>query len=518
MAPTAARVRQELAWRKARGDVLWASKQWWIQHPQGSRAWEIYPAQEEILLLWASGAHALHLKARQLGFSTSVAFFAWWRAYFNEDVKVLLLSRGERESTELLSKVVYGLDRLPPWLKERGPSITSKTQSKITFSNGSEIVSLPSANNPARGFTGALTVVDEWGFLPNGEEAWAAIEPTADIGGQVIGLSTANGEGNMFHTLWVKAMTGNSMFTPKFYPWSSVPGRDEEWYARKQQNMLSWALHQEYPTDAEEAFIRSGATVFDVTTVKSLETIEPVRYVMEFAGTPDVRLVPNAEGPLRVWQKPEKNRAYVMGVDTAEGLSHGDYSVAHVIDVKEREIVASWHGHIPADLLSTEIHGLGTLYNGALCGVEANNHGLTTIVGLRRLRYPRLWRRRQQNTVKNKIGVEFGFKTTSSSKPPLIDGLGGYLRELAEKGKPLNDHDLRSELLTYVRRDNGRMGGSPHDDRVMSCALAVRMLDYAHQPEYEQKIDDRYTGAWWGRLEHHVEPETTGIRPLSTYR
>lgn len=516
MSNLAQRAKLELAWRKAKSDILWCSTLWWIQHPRGSRTWELYDSQKEILTLWASGEHALHLKARQLGFSTSVGFYAWWRAYFNDDVKALLLSKGERESTELLDKVKFGLERLPDWMKDRGPKIENWTQSKITFSNGSEILSLPSANNPARGFTGALIVVDEWGFLINGEEAWASIEPTADIGGQIIGLSTANGVGNIFHTLWLKAIKGKSMFTAKFYPWSAVPGRDENWYARKAENLLPWQLHQEYPTTAEEAFIRSGTSVFDISKLMELPVEEPLRYRIEGASTSEVGLVHNPEGEVRVWRKPEHGRTYVLGVDVAEGLVHGDYSSIHVIDYKTREIVAAWHGHIPADLLSREVHGLGSLYNKALVCIEANNHGLTTITMLRQLRYPRIWRRRTVNKATNKVTLDFGFRTTRGTKAPLVDGLGAWLRETNDEApRALVDPDLKSELLTFVRKDNGSMSGSPHDDRVISAALAVMMLEYAHQPEYKITVDDTNTLAWWARkgLDEEVV-ETGGIRPL----
>ena len=50
---------------------------------------------------------------------------------------------------------------------------------------------------------------------------------------------------------------------------------------------------------------------------------------------------------LTVWEKPERWSGYVLGVDTAEGLGHGDYSCVQVIDVKAGEQVAVWHGHIP---------------------------------------------------------------------------------------------------------------------------------------------------------------------------
>ena len=55
---------------------------------------------------------------------------------------------------------------------------------------------------------------------------------------------------------------------------------------------------------------------------------------------------------LEVWCKPESNHAYVLGVDTAEGLGHGDYSCIQVLDVSTGDQAAIWHGHIPPDELA----------------------------------------------------------------------------------------------------------------------------------------------------------------------
>jgi ADP-glucose pyrophosphorylase len=114
-------------------------------------------------------------------------------------------------------------------------------------------------------------VVDEWAFLPNPSEAWASIEPVADAGGKIIGLSTANGSGNFFHHLWVGASTGNNLFNPMFFPWGASEDRDESWYESKRQSMLPWQLAQEYPSSAEEAFIKSGNPVFDLDVLQSME-------------------------------------------------------------------------------------------------------------------------------------------------------------------------------------------------------------------------------------------------------
>ena len=46
-----------------------------------------------------------------------------------------------------------------------------------------------------------------------------------------------------------------------------------------------------------------------------------------------------------------------------------------------------------------------------------------------------------------------------------------------------------AELKTFVRDDNGSTHGSPHDDRVMSLAIANQMLKYVWLPEYKKSTE-----------------------------
>ena len=206
---------------------------------------------------------------------------------------------------------------------------------------------------------------------------------------------------------------------------------------------------------------------------------------------------------LTVWKEPERWSGYALGVDTAEGLGHGDYSCVQVVDVKEGEQVAIWHGRIPPDELAREVYNIGIWYGNALCCVESNNHGLTTITQLRQLGYPNLFRKRSLNQSTSKVSQEFGWKTTRTTKPLLIDDLG-----LALRSEELTIHDryTLAELRTYVRTSRGSMSGSPHDDRVMALALANEMRQYAFMPEYSTKKDDYWTVDWFARL---VKPEET---------
>ena len=186
-----------------------------------------------------------------------------------------------------------------------------------------------------------------------------------------------------------------------------------------------------------------------------------------------------------------------MGVDTAEGLVHGDYSCAQVLDVRAGEQVAVWHGHIPPDTLAHEVYMLALWYNDALTCVESNNHGLTTITQLRHMGHPNLFRKRLLNRSTTKVSQEFGWKTTRTTKPLLIDDLGMALRAGEMR---VHDRYTLAELRTYVRSERGSMGGSPHDDRVMALALANEMRQYAFMPEFTAKVDDYWTVDWFARM------------------
>ncbi len=265
-------LRQEAEWRRCEKDESYFLRKYWhIAHPAHGRIlFDLRDAQSQALNRWANNRYSLTLKARQIGWTTLVAAHQFWLAFFKEDQNIIDLSRTERESVLLLKKTKYGFKHLEPWLLERGPQSLIEHQQKMGFSNGSQITSMPSASDPARGESASLVVVDEWAFLPNPEEAWASIEPVADVGGRIIGLSTANGSGNFFHNLWTGSVTGNNKFDAMFFPWSASEDRDEAWYEGKKDAMLPWQLAQEYPTSPEEAFVRSGNPVFDLDVLDAM--------------------------------------------------------------------------------------------------------------------------------------------------------------------------------------------------------------------------------------------------------
>jgi hypothetical protein len=84
-----------------------------------------------------------------------------------------------------------------------------------------------------------------------------------------------------------------------------------------------------------------------------------------------------------------------------------------------------------------------------------------------------------------------------------IDELNAAIRD---ESISLYDGKTIGELRTFVREANGKMHGSPHDDRVMSLAITNQMLKYAWLPEYRHDPSPiKNTLGWWEKF--LIKPE-----------
>jgi hypothetical protein len=456
-----------------------------IRHPErGQIPFDLRDSQVETVQMWLSKRYTIALKARQVGFSTLVSIYAFWLTFFWQDRTVIMVSRRQEDSALLLEHAKYAYSFLPDWMRLLGPMV-NPTLTVMKMSNNSTIRSEPSASNPARGATAFTIVVDEMGQLPNSHEAWASIEPVSVIGGRIIMLGTANGEGNLFHELWVGANNGTNMFRGGhiFHSWRAG-GHNDDWYEAKKADLPPWQLHQEYPDNADEAFLRSGRPVFDVDRLRENEYMDPLWRGYLRRGEDGLELIEDG-GNLRVWTLPIKGHRYCIGADVAEGLDWGDYSCAYVYDAHDRKIVAKWHGHVAPDLFGSKIlKDLGDWYFEALVGVENNNHGLTTLKYLQGTGYQNIYRQRREAQKNPQATEMLGWKTTAVTKPVVIDQLAALIRDCSFY---LPCSETAAELRTFVREGDGKMHGSPHDDRTMALAITLQMTQYVWLSDYTRK-------------------------------
>lgn len=256
------------------------------------------------------------------------------------------------------------------------------------------------------------------------------------------------------------------------------------WYWNKYDKYIDKRLiKQEYPCTPREAFLLSGANVFDTESILArLEHIpKPIKtgyFTYDYDGMKisNVKWVNDREsGYINIYQVPNvpHQTKYCIGGDTAgEG---SDYFTAHVLDAKTGEQVATMKHQFDADQYTRQVYCLGLYYGWALVGIEANFDSYP-IRELQRLNYPNQYVRQYQDTYTGKTEKRFGFKTTSLTRPTIISRLIAIVREECEK---LNDKDTLEELLTIVRNEKGRIeapeGG--HDDQMMGLAIAYEVRE-----------------------------------------
>lgn len=347
--------------------------------------------------------------------------------------------------------------------------------------------------------------------------------------------STANGVGGYFYDEWQFAKKGESAFKPLFFAWhehseyeieGEVAAYDDEelalleifkekdypkeswnrkilWRREKKKEFRSdpKKFYQEYPKDDMEAFLSSGRPVFDIDKLVKMEQFAQKQPSPKFgviSPNPDptspkkfvfdevpVVFQDQDPAPLKIWDLPEENEKYVIGVDVSEGVMNNesakkenDYSVIDVTRQRDLKTVARWRGHIDPDLLGAVVYALGTFYNTALVGVEVNNHGLTTVQHLRNKFYRNLYMREssEEHQFQERTAL-MGFRTDRKTKPIIINNLVQAIRE-----DDIIDLDIVfiRECMTYIRDDQGHTNAQEgmFDDTVMAKAIALKLSDF----------------------------------------
>jgi hypothetical protein len=327
----------------------------------------------------------------------------------------------------------------------------------------------------------------------------------------IIYESTGNGRHDFFHNTWLAAKAGDSNFVPYFFPWfrdsryqtpltekqslDLVSNLDDEeemliekyavgpnqlWWRRRK--ILDYQgvsnpvdkFHQEYPCNDVEGFLSSGSCYFNRTKLHSLlgKTAKPT-----FIGDiTSLGLQANPEGPLSIWEKPEPDILYVMGVDSCEGVDGGDSAVIQVVKVPKPGIplfvqCAEYVCVIDPVALAEKVVRIAQLYNDALVSIEINNHGLTTQNEVKQ-HYFNLYKWQYFDRFGAQISQKLGWETNMSTKPLLCDYTSACLNAdlLVIRSESLID-----EMFGFIRNQSGsgEAESGRNDDRIMAFMIGV---------------------------------------------
>lgn len=379
--------------------------------------------------------------------------------------------------------------------------------------------------------------------------------------------STANGTGNFFHSEYQAAANPDpdskirSQFSPLFIAWYeieqySLPFRTPDelisfavdlWRNRESRAVMStreesgrylwwlwekgasleainWYVHEragknshevmasEYPSDDVEAFVHSGAMVFDKYLVKEFEpACSPPRFIGEVSGDAsegklalkNVRFRPDGQANFWIWAMPEIDEEvkvtdrYLVVVDIGGRSDKADWSVIAVfdrlnmIDGDRQAIVAQWRGHCDIDLLAWKAAQIAAYYDNALLVIESNT--LETHDRERQIEggdqsryvlnqigdiYPNLYaRRRSEDEIRQGLPRKYGFHTNAATKPMIITTLIKAVRDHLYTER---DRQVLDEYLVYERKQNGAYGAiiGKHDDLLMTRAIGLHISLY----------------------------------------
>lgn len=276
------------------------------------------------------------------------------------------------------------------------------------------------------------------------------------------------------------------------------------WYAKKYNSYLDKnTIKQEYPITPEEAFISSGDCVFDKEAltnqiIRAGQLKDARRGVFEYKKEcvpikdprgnvvdtewhiRDISFRETQDGFITLHEEPRlktdadgnviARAPYVLGGDTA-GTGQ-DFFTAKVVCNLDKKTVATLHKqYIDEDLYAEQIYCLGKYYHDALIGVEINYSRHPIRVLHKKYGYPNLYMRETIDKMTDTPAMDYGFMTTTKTKPIIIGELVEVMRE--DPGVEVDIPTLK-EMTTFVKKDNGKQEAidGAHDDLVMALAIA----------------------------------------------
>lgn len=241
--------------------------------------WKLYPEQRKLCdaidkaggitdeVFWL-------LKSRQSAGTEIVAALTIKRSIENNDFATLCLSKEGTSAEEFLKDRI---DSKLQFLREDFPSfpwpLWRTIKGSITFSNGSKVSALSSANHAGRGKTVDLVILDEAAageFEHHAEAIWQSIEGTTEhsANGFKVVLSTSN-PGTWFNRrskeLYEEGKKGRKVpgFTFFFLGRNSIPGRNDSWCEKKIEKLGQVGFQLEYPAMPDDCFVRKEGFVFE---------------------------------------------------------------------------------------------------------------------------------------------------------------------------------------------------------------------------------------------------------------
>ena len=406
------------------------------------------------------------LKARQIWVSTTIAAYVLWYALFHEGANILLYSKGQLEARELLDKSKRVFDQLPGFLRLK---TGLESREELSFPTMKSVIhALPSTETAGIGYTASIIVADEHAEHEYARQNYTHSRPTIDTNkGQFISVFTENpwDKANLATEIFEDALEGKNGFTPLFFPYTVIEGRDENWYEDVKRTIPDSALggltpelymFKNYPRSIEEALSTpQTVSAFDREVLRAME--EDANKQSKIFKDFDLRI--------NIYRDYHAGEFYIAASDVSLGVGK-DYQATVIMNVRTGVVVADiLDNHTNEEeftLLSMEML---KLYNNPKWWIEFNLYGRRVIdiaksSGYRNLGY--------RDSKREKPGFVTDERTRADLFSGLVSAINNYQITM------YNSEGVR-QLSSMIRNANkngrieARSGG--HDDYSIAVGL-----------------------------------------------
>lgn len=425
---------------------------------RGLVLFKLYDCQKEKVNTILNNRKVILMEPRQQGKTITSAACILWYTLFQPMKTVAILANKAAAAREVMSRYQMMYEYLPIWLQQ---GVREWNKGSIELENGSKIFTAATSASGIRGRSVNWLYIDETAIIPNNvaEEFFASTYPVIMSGEttKVLLSSTPLGY-NHFWKYWNDAKNGVNGFVPLFIPYDKIPGRTKEWADAQKALLGDVKFNQEILC----SFLGSSYTLI---SGDALGRMSPKPYIY-------------SKDNLNVLEAPEKERSYVIVVDTSRGIG-GDYSAFTVFDVTKvpYSVVAKYRDNKISPLLYPDIiYKVAKDYNNAYVLVEINDNGQQIADQLHNdLEYENIFS--VGSSTKTGPMISAGYKTNSTlgiRTTKQVKRVGcSVLKTLVEEQKLLIfDADIISELTTFVEvRGSYAADEGYHDDLAMTLVL-----------------------------------------------
>lgn len=451
------------------------------------------------------------LKSRQLGLSVCTVGLAIRQCIVYPNSACLLVSHDQKSCNAIFDKLKQQYNSLPSWLK---PEEIANNRQEIKLKNGSKITCCCAGNKEiGRGDTLHLVHLSEFAFWKMQEKQLNSITQALAPEGRLIIESTANGLNN-FHDLYFQSENKENNYKSFFFNWiggstlfikdyisaveiyksrnDGIELKDSElddeeielqhlgatmeqlmWRRMKVASSSLEQFHQEYPSTPLEAFVSTGANIFNNKKIVDIERNIPKDNYISKNNIVDLPLIlKNHYGrSFFIYQIPKVGKKYYIGCDLSEGVGQ-DYCVVEIFDQDGQQCAEFYNNKLKPYEMAQIINDIGKYYNGGILIVEKASGGHSVIEKLRYdFKYMNMSKYKTYDE-RNKPKWTIGFDTNAKTKGLIINN---FVEMFETSQIAINSKRLLNEMKVFEIKDTGSMGAiiGSHDDSVMATALAL---------------------------------------------